>query len=490
MNAKSLGSTWSVQWLRLGGALGISLALLGACGGPTDELGQLTQELAPDPAKTITIQVHGWNLSGSTKDGNYGDDRGGGSSVDGIRRFSGLPHGQMSPSAGNQIIATEYYGKTKPSYYTAADEAAVNALKGVPRYALIVAKYAKYVMERSGATGFNLTCHSMGCLISRYLIENDVEGLASAGKVKRWVSFAGVVNGATLADIDNGKQLSNLAKLLGLDLIDVEHLNRKWVEQYAAIYDHKRVEGNNPLFAGVLVHHVEATNPRIDKALGAPLMDLFGYGNVPNDGIVLGEEMFLHSQAAAATWKTPAGTLMPVGQSHHLADHFTISEQPGAQALAAAALTGKRRVQVQLTSVSLIKDRESGIFDRAPAEVVVESRVKSPYVRAIDPTDPLLDEVTAERRNAPLFKMNKGETKTPNFVIFNGPVFDAQTSLSLNVKLLETDFYPAAGVNENALSPNVTLATLDQTVPLVSGDYTTTTADARFTIRVTVEDLY
>jgi hypothetical protein len=461
---------------------------LSGCGGPADPE-QSQRALAPDPAKTVTIQVHGWNLSGSTKDGMVGDDRGGGDVVDGIRRYVMLPHGTSAPNAPNQIVGTEYYGDKFPSYYTAADEAEVKALKGIPRYALIVAKYARHVMQRSGAEGINLTCHSMGCLISRYLIENDVGKLASEGRVKRWVSFAGVVNGVALADIDDGT-LSNLAKLVGLDLIDVQHMNRKWVEANVVTYDNKRVEGNNPNWSGILVHHFLATNPKIDTAWSIPLMDLRGYANVPNDGIVLNEEMFLQKQADAAKWATPSGTLLPVSLSRHLADHFHISEHRGAQALAAAAVSGKRRARIYLQSVTLVNDKESIFFDKPPAEVAVESKIRSPYVRSIDPSDPLLDEVLMERRNAPVLRMNKGETKAPELLLFDGPVFDAQTSLNVSVKLSETDFYPAGGVNENLLSPNVALGSFDQEVPLMDGDYSTSTGDVRFTLRVKIETLY
>lgn len=471
-------------------AVALAAVGLGACGGPAFDLGHETGAVTLNPDKTATIHVHGWNLPGATKTGNVGDDRGGGSTVDGIRRFSTLPAGTSSPTAPNQIVATEYYGAAFPSYYTAADQAEVTAQKGIPRYALIVAKYVRQVLDRSGAEGVNLTCHSMGCEISRYLIENDVGHLVSAGKVKRWVSFAGVVNGATLADIDGGMQLDKIAKLLGLDLIDVAHMNRSWVQQYVAAYDHQRVEGNNPLWSNLLVHHIKATDPRIDSALGIPLMDVFGYGKVPNDGVVLGEEMYLHSQADAAKWATPSGALLPVGQSHHQANHFNITEHVGAQAIAAAALTGKRRARVTLQSLTLYKDHESGLFDKAPAEVVVESQVRYPYVKAIEPSDPLLDEVSTARRNAPLYRLNKGETQTPNYLIFDGPVFDAQTSVALSIKLSETDFYPAAGLNENALAANFRLGELKQEVPLTDGDYTVTTADAKFTVRVAVATLY
>ncbi|HNF99895.1 MAG TPA: hypothetical protein PK493_21540, partial [Pseudomonadota bacterium] len=255
-----------------------------------------------------------------------------------------MPHGSTSPTAQNQIIGTEYYGKVFPSYYTAADVAEVSALKGIPRYATIVGKYARYVMQRSGAEGVNLTCHSMGCLISRYLIENDVAGLASEGKIRRWVSFAGVVAGAKLADLDRGKWLDPLASLLGYDLIDVEHMSYDWVQKNAAIYDGKRLDGNNPLFGNILVHHILSTNPKIDTALGIPLLDVLGSSAVPNDGIVLDDEMYLHDQQPSARWTTPSGTELPVSQSHHFAHHFDITEKVSAQALASAALVGSRRV--------------------------------------------------------------------------------------------------------------------------------------------------
>ena len=476
---------------RLGRPAAVAALWLVACGGTGGEpVGAVRGAIVPDPAKTATIHVHGWDLPGATSTGNVGDDRSGGAVVDGMRRFATLPAGITAPTAPNQIVATEYYGATFPAYYSAADQAEVEALTGIPRYALIVGKYARQVLTRSGADGVNLTCHSMGCEISRYLIENDVEHLVSDGKLRRWVSFSGVVNGATLADIDGGMELDKIAKLLGLNLVDVADMNRKWVEQYVASYDHVRTAGNNPAWSQLLVHHIEGTDPKISTALDIPLMDVFGYSKVPNDGVLLDEEMYLNTQTDAGKWTTPSGTLLPVGQSHHFANHFTITDQVGAQAIAAAALTGQRRVRIALTGMTLLKEHESGFLDVAPDEVVVESRIKYPYVTAIDASDPLLDEVTMDRRNAPMFRIKKGETQTPNLMLFDGPVFDAQTTVAIDVKLWETDYYPAAGVNENRLSPNAPLGGLTQEVPLTAGDYTVTTADARFTVHVAVETLY
>ena len=480
-------------WALGAGLLGLpGLFAVAGCGHVEEDATYTdTQSLsAPDPAKTVTLDVHGWNLSGATKTGTVGRDRDGGDTVAGIMRFTGLPNGTASPTAPNQILGTEYYGDTFPAYFSAADKAQVTALKGIPRYAAIVGKHARYLLGRSGAEGVNLICHSMGCLISRYLIENDVEHLASEGKIRRWVSFAGVVDGAKLADLDHGRWLDAWARLLGLDLIDVEHMSYDWVEKNVAVYDHRRGDGNNPTWGGILVHHIVSTNPKIDRAVGIPLMDLFGYGGAANDGIVLSDEMFLHDQQPSARWKTPAGQLLPVSKSYHFADHFTITDQVSAQAIAAAGIVGSRRVRVTLSSVTLINDKEHLFFDTPPAEVAVESRVRYPYIRATEPSDPMLSEMTMERRVAPVVKLAKGETKAPNLVLFDGPVFDAQTSVALDVKLAETDFYPAIGLNENALSPNETVGTFNQEVPLVTGDYNVTGPDARFTLHVEVQKLY
>jgi hypothetical protein len=94
------------------------------------------------------------------------------------------------------------------------------------------------------------------------------------------------------------------------------------------------------------------------------------------------------------------------------------------------------------------------------------------------------------RRNAPVVVMGKGETKTPNLVVYEGPVFDAQTSVAVDVKLNEVDNYPAGGVKENALGAPFLLGSFAQEVPLTDGDYTVTTADAKFTLKVVVTKLY
>jgi hypothetical protein len=469
------------------------------CGGPgTSEPGAPAESASkrglatsPDPTQTVTIFVHGWDLSGASKmDGVVGEDADGGGAADGIRQFSGLPSGVTNPTAPNQVVATEYYGAMYPPYYSASDVAAVSALEGIPRYALIIAKYAAYVMARSGATGFNLTCHSMGCLISRYLIENDVGQLISQGKLQRWVSYSGVVDGAKLADLDHGEWLDPLAKLFGINLIDVQDMSYDWVTTYVAVYDHDRPDGNNPNFGGVLIHHILSTDPKIEPPYNIPLMDALGYGNVPNDGVLLDDEMYLHAQQNSARYKTPSGDLLVGSRSHHFANHFTITDTVSAQAMAAAAITGSRRVLVTLSNITLIKDQDNPILTKPPAAVAIESTVTYPYLSAMEPSNPLLDEVTMERRNAPVLQLTQGVPQSPALVLFEGPVYDAQTSVALTVNAVETDWYLPGGVSKTVLGSNVTLGSFSGEVPLSAGDYTVTTAAATFTVHVDVETLY
>src|SRR5205814_2368669 len=92
-----------------------------------------------------------------------------------VAAFAGLPilgdaDGAPPP---NVVAGTTYYGDTPPPYYSAADLAEIDQVTaqwggGVPRYALIVAKYARHVLEISGARQVNFVSVSFGSLIVRW----------------------------------------------------------------------------------------------------------------------------------------------------------------------------------------------------------------------------------------------------------------------------------------------------------------------------------
>ena len=118
------------------------------------EQNDVSAQRARSKQDAVTIHVHGWNLSGANKTGTVGDDRGGGSTVDGIRRFTAMPHGgSTSPTAQNQIIGTEYYGKVFLPPITPQPMSRKSLRSKESRAATIGCKYARYVMQRSGAEG-------------------------------------------------------------------------------------------------------------------------------------------------------------------------------------------------------------------------------------------------------------------------------------------------------------------------------------------------
>src|SRR5262249_61513039 len=120
---------------------------------------------------------------------------------DSIAALVGAPVANGEQRLVPNVAATMgYYGDTPPPYYgpSDVDELAQVTARwggGIPRYALIVAKYARELMRRSGARQVNLVSASLGSLIVRWLIEKDVGGLASGGSIARWLSIEGLLAG-------------------------------------------------------------------------------------------------------------------------------------------------------------------------------------------------------------------------------------------------------------------------------------------------------
>ena len=356
----------------------------------------LTGAKVYDDDTTITVWLHGFtNIGSKLATTVYGDQNGCGDVNTAFQTFGiDRPCGDtpQTETLPNNVVSMEYYGEVPASWMSMQDIAdieqypAQGGTTGLERYAVIAGKFIRHRMAISGATHVNLACHSMGCLISRYLIENDVEQLASQNVIVRWVTGSGVVAGARLARLYNNPQVQQVAAGIGLQLSDFVIMNPDYVQTYAAAWDHKLYEGNNPLLAGMLIHHVGATNPHIDQAAGIQLLDLYNPTDDPNDGIMFTEDEYFHSQSSAASVQTPSGEVVSATHSYIYEEHQAVPGNIGFQTIAAAAMTGRRKVIVSLESISLKIDREFDLISElteqgtAPAEVVVESSVSyDPY---------------------------------------------------------------------------------------------------------------
>lgn len=459
--------------------------------------------------KTITVWVHGFSNQGpdKLKQLTYGSDKGCGDVLGMIQQFGvARPCGTDAGKGKdpNQLIAVEYYGENPPGWMTQQEIAEVEQYPfsggplGLQRYALITAKFARYKMEQSGATHVQFACHSMGCLITRQLIETDLEGLASSGKIVRWFTSTGVVAGARLSRLFNNDTVQQASKTIGLELSDFILMNPDYVWDTTAVWDHKLHEANNPHFGGVLMHHVGATDPKIAQALNIQLLDLLGGGNEANDGIMYTDDMYFHDQAEQVAFKALSGEAVRPGLTLVHADHMTCPETEPTGVLATAALFHRRKVEIKLAKLELKNDLEKdNLLDfsqegDAPAEVSVEVGVRfNPYIKDTFGKNVLVHDSRLAQRTAPLWQQTQGTTSQPGTVLFQGPVFDQMTSLNLQVAVVEVDNYPAKKILENIGDPSDDLVTWQGAVPLTDGHtWTATSANAVATFAVRVFEMY
>ena len=405
---------------------------------------------AQDPARTATIYVGGFNNSGATQHGVFGVDRAD-SLIDSVAVLARQPRARGAASLpSNTIASAAYYGDTPPPYYTAADVAQLDQVTrlwggGVPRYALIVAKYARDVMRRSGAQQVNFVSASFGSLIVRWLIEKDIEGLASQGTIARWLSIEGVLAGNWAASHDELVAIVNLFKPLS---IDVFHMHYDWVSTFL---HSPRTEADLAAYGGILIGQMVSTDDdAYDGALSAAMASYKEWQ--PNDGL----QAVADARFGNVTARSRLDGLAPTLACFHN-DHYGIQTSRSAWAQAAAFITQRRRVTVTMTSVQVtdLHEPHSWYFDLRPSEVVLETRVYSPAMATRwGLTDPV-SVVEKEGGIAPLRLYNaNGETQNVNQVIFDDLVLEEETQLRLALRAEEIDYDWRYGVTQEALPPS------------------------------------
>jgi hypothetical protein len=480
----------------------------------------LTGQKVYDDPKTISVWVHGFSNHSQSELAmtTYG-------AVTGCNDLGGalatyepsVPCATSSPAndtAPNQAVGVDYYGAIPASWMSAQDVMEVEQYPyldgptGLQRYGLIVAKFIKWRLAYAGADYVNIACHSMGCLITRYLIENDLEQLASTQKIVRWETNAGVISGAQLSRLYDNPSVQMYAMAIGLGTTsDFALMNPAYVQQYAAAWDHQLWEGNNPLFGGILIHHVGATNPAVPQAAGLPLLDSIPTENPqgnPNDGIMFTFDEFFHSQSPAASVQTPSGMVVPATHSYEYIGHIDEPSSETAHMLMAAGLYHRRKVLVTLQSITLNRDFELHPTDAStytmtgspPGEVVAETNVDyNSYTLPTFGTSATIHTDTIAYRSADMFQQIQATTLMPNQIIFEAPVFDGQTDFDLSATLTETDYYLRYGLQENMLAP---LLSTDQPIisytgmnePLTNHTIPVTNTAATIQLQVQVVDMY
>jgi len=366
--------------------------------------------------------------------------------LDSIAALVGVPvaHGQatLPPNAAADMV---YYGDTPPPYYTSADTEELDRVTaqwggGVPRYALIVAKYAREMMRRSGALQINIVSGSFGSEIVRWLIEKDLATLASSGAIARWLSVEGLIAGNWAASRD---RLVDLIDLVQPFPADVDHMKYDWVA--ANIHD-PRDEVDSPLYAHILLGSLASTD---DDYLNGGLSSLMVAEKQwqPNDGLqAVADALFLHVTARSQYLGLPPvlGLLRNT--------HLEVQHSRGGRADVATFLTQRRRVAIVMTDATLKNLSEP--FFLKPAEVVLESRVSSPAVAARWNIHDPLTVREKEGGVAPMRLFNgAGEHQRFTELLYDGFVLPEETQLQLDLHAEEIDYDWRYGVFETVTHP-------------------------------------
>lgn len=459
-----------------------------------------------DDDTTITVWVHGFsNKSPDEMAGMvYGEDGGCGDMLEamqgyGVNRLCGnTPAGEAAP---NQLTKLEYYGGVPAAWMTEADVAEIeqysyDGITALHRYALILAKYIRHKIDVTGATHVNLACHSMGCYIIRYTIENNIGNLAAENRFVRWFSSAGVIAGARLARLFDNPSVREGAEGIGLELSDFVIMNPDYAMDAVASWDHKLWEGNNPLFAGMIIHHGCSTDPHIEQAFGMVLLDLNNPGDEPNDGIMYTFDEFFHSQQPDASFHAPGGEILTATHNYSYVDHMNYPETEAAKVLATATLFHRRKVYITLGELELFKDREhheafDGEQGDPPAEISVEAEVRyNPFISSTYGKDVVVHDDKIDYRTPDVFQQEQGQILQPGLTVFAGPVFDQMDSLRLDMKVLEVDWYKRFDVREWIGDTDEELIGFHDQVPLTDNSIDFQNEYCRCRLDVKVVDQY
>ncbi len=472
------------------------------CGPPL----AIARPRAFDNDTTITVEVHGFNPvdGGEWEETVYGEVDDAGGMGRSIRLFApAVPDWEDEPTATNQMVGVEYYGAIPAEWLSVEDIEEIEANdwrtdRVLHRYALIVAKFINRHMADVGATDVNIFCHSMGCHVTRYMIENDIEGVASSGVIARWSTATGVLAGARLARLFDNPFVRDAAELLWMNTADFVHMNPDYVTDHSAVWDHQLHAANNPLFEDMLIHHLVATDPTLQETFDIlPLLDLSNPDDEPNDGLVYTWDELFWEQDESVRHVTPTGERVLPTASYQTVDHFEIKDTLPTGILHAAGLYHRRKVWIIARTLTLRDDLEQdSIVDvlnqgSAPADISFRARVSyDPYVTEVFGQPGFVHEQAPEDRSTPLTTLFEGQSIRLDWTVYEGPVFDAMTTVSLDFELLEMDWYPRFGVSEWAFDIHERLVEFTGDV-LLSDDLVILESDAaRVELEVRVREMY
>ena len=384
--------------------------------------------------KSVTVYIHGYDDQGVSYVNTYGYDAYD-PMLDTLVKLTGFDTLQtFNPeSFTNVITITPYYGQKAPSYYTQDDIDEVEEVTGeygggIPRYALIVAKYARHVMAYTGADYVNFISASMGSLVARWIIEKDIEHLASDQKILRWQTLEGVIRGNKLA---SDEDLVKYANIVQEQPIDVKQMSYQWIEKYL---HNPRSEAASKYYKDIIISEISSTKPDdpFDRLMPT----------TPNDGYQALHDTYFETVRSEARHNGQMPTHTIFHQSH-----LGLKKDDGAWANVATFLLPHKRVQITLIEAKVNDIHES--YLNGSGEIVFESLVYSPYLEALWGISDAISERVYDSGALPVHKYKKdGQTKVLNQVLYDDYILQDTKYLEIKMAAYEIDQSLKYGVHD------------------------------------------
>ncbi|MCF6244484.1 MAG: hypothetical protein L3J43_05555 [Sulfurovum sp.] len=447
-------------------AIVVTLTLMGCGGSSTSSIvsdnnaEQQVKNTQPMIKRIVNIYIHGYNQEGEKQTDTYGKSESDKvlSNIAQSTGYATMENYEIEVEK-DIIVMTDYYGSTPPDYYTTQDIIEVeNAEKGIPRYALIVAKYIKNIQKVTGAQSINIISASMGTLVSRYLIEKDLENISSDKKIKKWLSFEGVVKGNVAGSKTN---LVHLLDVIKPQPAEVAQMHYDWVKE--------NLDENSSYYKNIQIAFESSTRDDLNKGAITGVLLLDGK-NPANDGVQAVNDTFFENP-----------------HSHVLfhENHRSLTDNMAVWGFAATFLISKKHVRITLLDAR-VNDLHELFGGRS--EIVFESSVHSLKAQEKWNFTNAIDERMLDSGYLKLYKYaNTAEAKELNQVLFSSYVLDDENELILEITPYELDFDKRYKLVEISNKSHESLGTGRLDVPVKNGIYEINGADWSGRVKVEVE---
>lgn len=409
-------------------------------------------------SKTVTIYIHGYDEKGYKKTHDYGQKY-----YDTFRtnlvKYTELPtiDNYDKNEFTNIITAVDYYGENPPSYYSYKDQEDIERVDkkyggGIPKYAHIVAKFAKNALKESNASKINIISVSMGSLVTRWLIEKDVEHLASDKKIAKWMTIEGVIHGNyALSQVDDDSFLNIFIE----NSADTDQMKYKWIEENLNSVS-KAI--NPTLYKDIMVSQLSFTDGGGSKSLLKYVLPIYSDRFLPNDGVLLFRDTYFDNNLTHTILHDTH-----LGVKDNRATFLSIDN----------FLEAKKRIQITLLNASLTDIHEEITDKNVGAEVVFESRVFSPQAKDRWNMDDPIDERKYKSGTLDIYHYKEpNKTYALNQILFDGFVDSQEKELDIFLEGFEIDNSKTYDIKESKSNSNRdSIGYIQTTIKLENGVY-------------------